>query len=471
MRVSDAVKVDHEYRHYRKAQTLLATITDRLEWYQANLPREVTDLHLARAAGISSALEREISGPKLVWEINTSITRRPILTLPIEQILDYIFYKLPKPRPAKYSDQEESIIELMTMRARQLAANQHKFLCMCEIAYRAKQNWYMIFNTLTVRPGEFYNVFSKNNGVFKQYVRKMDRLAAASAFGTIRAAIGRDYHSHFAVTEEGGQNGRLHIHSLHFQKEPPIGSYDPNSGKQRPTERELHCLKNIWPYGRQAPIIVRYSPIDAWGRAGYRWPIDVGTNEPLLIQSPQALANYMAKYIKKGYNSCQRANLLWRVKKSHKLGLQILKMMTDEMTTPTLLILTTADNMRAKLNNQMIPQNLLRLSSLRSLRDRLSTTKSNNSTLTDIAKLATPRLSPLHYSRASIQTIQTNNQQSMQFLSTLGLFTEDTFKTAWKELQNAAERYNKTYFPPNTGVQGTTSTRDHLYHTQNTNDA
>lgn len=466
MRITDAVKVDHEYRHYRKAQTLLQTIHRRSDWYNRHMPGTLTPTHAARASEITRALELEVAGPKLAWEINTSLSRRPILQLPVKEIMDYIFPNLAPPQPAQLNELENSLVELMTMRGRTLAAQQHKFLLMCEIAYRAKQNWYMIFNTLTVAPGEYYAVFDKRSKSFKNYIRKYERLATDTTNQSLRSQKHNHNNIHFACVEEGAKHGRLHIHCLHLSQIPPKGAYDPNHAKLRPTERELDCIRNLWPHGRSAPIIVRYSPKDAWGQKGYRWPIDHNTNAPMQIKSPLALANYLSKYITKGYNSCQRAKLLWRVKKSHKLGTKLLDELAEQLSTSTLLILTHADNLKSKLNNTTIPQNLLRQASLRTLRNRLSTTSHNGFTnLTEIAKHCTPRLSPLHYSRASTKTIQENNQQNTLFLSILNLSNEASSRDAWHDLQKATKAINDKYFPANSGVYGTTSTRDHIYNT------
>lgn len=470
MRISEVIKVDHEFRYYRKAQTLLQTIDARMHWYTRFMRQQVLPFHYSRAAQISMYLDRELASKKLTWEVHAQLSARPILYLPTKQITEYIFSGLPEPRPARLTELEKSITELMTMRGRQIAANQHKFALMCEIAYRAKNGWYMIFNTLTVRPGAYYAVFTKDSQEFKRYIRRIDRLAAASSYDTIRAAIGRDYHSHFAVTEEGSKHGRLHIHCIHFLQKLPKGAYDPNLGKLKPTERELHCIRNIWTHGRSAPIIVRYSPNDAFGKLNYRWPIDFKTQEPMRIKSPLALANYLSKYITEGYNSCQRNKLLWRVKKSHKLGRQILDELTQQLSTLTLVAINQADNLRAKLNNQRIPQNLLRLSALRTLQSRLSTQPFKEYTcLTDLAKRASPRLSPLHYSRASTQTIQTYNQQNSQNSSITASETEDTYKKAQEELYNAATKIDHKYFPRYNKIGGSTSTRDHIYTTSNTN--
>jgi len=463
MRVTDAVKVDHEFRHYRKAQTTLAAIERRWDWLSKHMPARLTDTHKINKDIISALLAREISRPRLAWEINTYLSSRPVLTLPTKHILDYIFVNLPEPGPAQLNPLEASLIDLMNIRHHQIAAQMHKFQLMCEIAWAAKNHWYMIFNTLTVRPEEYYNVFSRGSRTFKNYIRAVDRLTASAAYGSVRKAGGQDYHKYFAAVEEGGQTDRLHLHCIHCLRELPPLSIDPNKGALRPTNRELGTMQTLWPAGHSQPIMVRYSPQDAFGLAGYRWPIDHKTNMPMVIKSPLALSTYMSKYITKGFASCQRKSYQWRVRKSHNLGQNLLDELTASLSTSTLHVLTASDQIKASLNNTRIPQNLLRLASLKQLKNRPSTTSPSASTdITALAKRATPRLSPLHSLRVSTQTIHENNQQSTQYLSTVDCGPADISK-AWHELQTASRKINKNYFPRNPGAYGTTSTRDHLY--------
>lgn len=474
MRISDAIKVDHEFRYYRKATTLLQTIATRMQWYTKNMPTQITPLNKQRAAHVQMRVERELSREKIEWEILLELSARPLLKVPTKEILWYIFYTLPQPRPAQISQMEAAIVEIMNQRLQSAAANAHKFELMCEIAYRAYHGYYIIFNTLTVREGEYYAVFNKSNRSYQDYVRKFERLCAHGRNHLPSETSTRDANAsiHFAVTEAGDKNGRLHIHSIHLLRTLPREARDPNYGRTRPDRRELTCLYKLWPHGRSAPIIVRYSPGDAWGVAGYRWPLDHKTGEPQQVKSPLALANYVSKYINKGYASCQRKKLLWRVKKSHKLGQQILNELVARLSTSTLILLTTHDNLKTKLNQTRIPQVLLRKAALRQLQSRSFSTRLKDYDLTALAKLASPRLSPLHYSRASIQTIQENNHSNTQYLSTLGLQNEDTYRTAWQELYDQSKIINDKYFPTKRSDKyGTYSIRDHIYYRPGTNPA
>lgn len=458
MRTGELVKIDKDFRYFRKAETIAQSLQRRWNWYQRNTPTEIGPAHERRYIEILNAMQRQIANENKLWEINTSLSSRPILSLPVSEIQDWIWTNLPKPRPALHNNVEQSLIDLMSKRQQNLAAQQHRFLLGCEIAYRAKLGYYMIFNTLTVSPEEYYNVFRRNSRHFKDYIRR--------ANATTRTA---DANTHFACVEEGSKRGRLHIHCLHFFRDPPKGARDPNYGRNWPDKRLLDTLTPIWRSGLSEPIIVRYSPEDAWGKMGFRWPIDYNTGEPMDIRSPMALATYMSKYITKAHNSCQRSKLLWRVRKSHRLGLNVLDEIMESLSTSTLVILATSDHLSSKLNNNKIPQHLLRLRSLKKLQNVLPTQSLNEYTsLLEIAKLNTPRLSPLQLLRASTEAIRASNSSNMQFLKTLGLNNEDTFKTAWHEFQKAVRDVDNKYFKTTTwGVHGTASTREAYYVAEN----
>lgn len=456
MRTSDAARVDHEYRHYRKAQSLLASLESRYAWYSKHHSDRLLPLHDQRLSEMRALLRRETSGQALLWEINTYLSRRPVLTVPTTEIMNYIFYNLPPPKKAYLTDMEQHLADLMSQRYHQAMAKQHYFTLMCEIAYRAKQNWYFIFNTLTVKPEVYHHAFNKDAKYFRTYIRAFDRDAARAAHQSIRKARNQDYHLYLACTEQGSQNGRLHLHIVHATKQLPTHCTDPNYGRTQPSERLLPTLRRYWTAGRSDPRMVRYSPNDAYGLAGYRWPLDKG--EPLQIKSPLAIANYISKYIQQGYDTCLRRKLQWRVKKSHKLGHALLNEMLEPLSTSTLWVITSLDTLNLKLNNTTIPLPLLRHLTLKILQNRLSSTSTSpTTTLTTIAKRTTPRLSPLHSLRASTQTILESSLASSRFLKTLDLNETDTYKAALDELRTQLRIINTKYFLTNIGITGTAS--------------
>ena len=95
-----------------------------------------------------------------------------------------------------------------------------------EAYQRLKEGWYLIFNTLTVDASNFDLVFSKDSKAWTNYVRLVDRSIGIQIFGSWRNAlqarrVGDEFHSYYAVCEQGSTTGRLHIHVLHFCRRLP----------------------------------------------------------------------------------------------------------------------------------------------------------------------------------------------------------------------------------------------------------
>lgn len=385
-----------------------------------------------------------------------------LLRMPSQRIMDYVFDNLPPPRKAQLSDLENHMATLMTKRYHQAMAKQHYFALMCEIAYRAKQGWYFVFNTLTVKPEYYSHAFSHDSPFFRAYIQKVNRAAGKSACGSIRKSKEIDFHSYLGCTEQGSQNGRLHLHVLHCFKTLPDGCTDPNYGKAEPKERCLYYFHGLWSAGRSEARMVRYSPNDAYGLSGFRWPVEKG--EPLKVKSPLAVANYISKYIEQGYDTCLRRKLQWRVKKSHKLGHGLLNEMLEPLSTSTLWVIVSLDALNLKLNNTPIPLPLMRHLSLKILQGRLSSQSTSvSTTLTTLAKRTMPRLSPLHCLRASTKTILESSRASSQFLSTLGLNETVTYEAALDELRTQLRIINRKYFLSNIGIVGSASASHTVY--------
>src|SRR2546430_514526 len=58
-----------------------------------------------------------------------------------------------------------------------------------------------------------------------------------------------DCYQYFCVPEYVTANGRLHFHALHFMRNLPTGSVEPNFGRRVRNSRQLNSLQNTWPYG------------------------------------------------------------------------------------------------------------------------------------------------------------------------------------------------------------------------------
>lgn len=456
MRITDVSAVFPTFKTYRKAVTLAETLRLRLAYYTKNQKEKLTYGHIASAQQLitdletfTARLDRDEIKTHTPWGAS-------ILRAPTKAVLAWVFQGLPQPTKAQHDDLTAAIVEQMNEAGRQARAAYQRACCAYEVAYRTHQNWFMIFNTLTVAPGSYYKVFSKKSRAFRDYIRKIDR--------SIEKVCGNSepYHTYFAVVEEGAQHGRLHIHVVHFCKKLPAGSQDPNTGKDIPTRRELNTFKTHWPHGFSSPIMVRYAPNDAYGLSGYRWPFDLKTNAPLKVRSQHRLANYLTKYITKSYHSPKREKLLWRIRKTQKLGNALLAELLSTSTPSHLLAIASCTSLNIKLNHQLIPPHLLRQMAIRAYLAHPSS-DNHNITLMQRAASLKPLPSLLQYSHASTAATKTSNQQNITALSANAAHSEDTYNKAWAALSSAAHTINNKYFRESTNAYGTTSTKDHLY--------
>jgi len=467
MKITDAAIVDPTFRAFRKLTTLIETIEREREYYEKHYGHIYSPAHaraaqaaLAQAQALKSALRLDST------ELNSHTLGQPLLRLPVAEILDGIFTGLPLPGPAQPTALEQALIDNMNMAGRQARCAGHEARLAWEIAYRASQGWFMLFNTLTVAPGHYHKVFHKESTAFQDYLRKIDRKLARAAYGSVRNAKGKDYHTYCAVVEEGAKHGRLHIHVLHLFSHLPPEAADPNKALRVPYRRELNVFKAEWLNGFTSPIMVRYSPQDAYGRKGYRWPYDNRTQAAYLIRTPLHIAGYMSKYITKTYISKKRAENLWRIRRSRNLGQTIPKELLSTLTPSQLLAVASCNSLNLKINNRKIPRAILQQEALRQYqqnRNQHSSSK-RRPTLAEMGALIAPILSPLHSLRGSTRANLTSSLANTTNTLTQIIKDEEEFNEAWRALKASATLVNRKYFRKSY-LQGTTSNADHLYAT------
>lgn len=441
MIVSDVVKTDVRFRLWRKATSVLNTLSRRLEWHRKYSP--LMPMHIRRYHSVCGQIRNEQS--RLDSNEFNSHTPLEWLKKPVEEITDHVFVGLRAPSAAQHSAFERSLAEVMTLKGHRQRAASHKFHICCEVARRAKQGWFMIFNTLTVEPWQYAKIFSKDSKAFQTYIRKFDRLVATAVFGRARLRKGEirpTYHTYFAVVEEGTRTGRLHLHVLHFCAQLPAGSRDPNTGLARPKNREIAALKKLWPHGWSTPIAVRTSPRDPYGRKGWRWPLDRKTGQGLKAKSPLAVAGYVSKYVLKSYLAEKRSKLLWRTRKTQKLGTAILSELVSRLKSPTLLAIASQRLLSGRLNNSKIPPELLRLAAIREWRDR-----HGSKNLFALATQLSPLPSLLQSWRDTMTRKQLPNRGSSGLTEIDGTIDAATFKAAQRDLNTACEQLDRHYFP------------------------
>lgn len=492
MRITDIVKADKHYRQWRKAKTLLQSLERRSNFYskrQLLLPKHINREAMARAElrgyvdaynaaeHVDPSEASQTHEPKNIYRLDkdefNSLTLETLLKEPTRETLDWIYEGLPVPGKKQYTDLEVAIMENMNTAGIKMRSDQHRLSLMFEIAYRVQQNYYMIFNTLTVQPESYHHVFTKESRAFKNYIRTFEALSNSnrSKRSDLRTSAPiRDQtnsapqNTYFACVEEGAKNGRLHIHCLHFVHTLPNAAHDPNAGRSVPDRRELPVYKRCWSYGFSSPIMVRYSPNDAYGQTGFRWPYDNRTASPLKISSPLALGNYMSKYISKSYISKKRSNILWRVRKSHSLGTTIIQELLSTLTQQDLLNISTNDLLKVKFGQYRVPPSLLRLKALQRYNaQRPHYTPETSPSLMTLAQGLSPRPSPLQYSEGSIQGGLENNQRSIGNTRITALSAGASFDETSERLFFAAKKLTEKYFRDTSYEYGTTTIRDYIW--------
>lgn len=498
MKISDAAKVSPEFRDYRRCKSLLASIQQRLDYHRTKNTGALKTHHWERydqaCADLRSfnlkALSLRLDSNELIQHTPQSGGTNPAAKCEASQrakrasdfdggsvppaqggnflakdLHAWIWQDLPAPRPAQLNAVETQIVKTMNAKGRRKRAGNYKWEIAAEIAEKARLGWYMIFNTLTVDDENYAAVFSSGEA-WADYIRRVDREIATAAYGSIRNAMGEDYHTYFAVTERGTQTKRLHIHVLHFMKALPRAARDPNTGFTRPTRRELDCLRGYWTQGRTSPVMVRYSPEDAYGRANYRWPIDKRTGKGLQVGSPLRVAGYMSKYVTKTYLNQKRKTHPWRVKKSRQFGQAILAELARQLPTRTLIATASQATMSIKMNMSRVPPEQLRLAALREYQTRsqrlphLSKGLNGYPSFLTLAKSAPPQAGLLQHARAStLNSAMFNPRSSITSPTEISLATVG-YDEDWAALKSAAQALDKSYFPRTKHAYGNTSTHD-----------
>jgi hypothetical protein len=223
-----------------------------------------------------------------------------------------------------------------------------------ELHQAHKNGWFIIFNTLTVRPEEYRKVFADGK-CWKNYIQRFDRLIDG-------------VHRYFAVQERGSR-GRLHLHAVHVCEKLPKGCVDPNRGLIKPSKRELSPLKKLWPHGYSAPIAVRYGSNDAYSKRLWRWPCKED-GQPIDGNGIECVANYVTKYVTK---TTELKDTKWKIKATQNLGLMMLikkLKMLRKNHLKCLVVMSSQDCL--KIRGKKVPVNLVRIQALKVLDGKMS---------------------------------------------------------------------------------------------------
>lgn len=432
------------FRDYNRARTLLNTLNKKREF----LKDEIKPIHTNRYTDVTIDLKIFLS--RLDSKQFKCETPK-WLRWPVKDVVNYVYTGINRDHSKQYTALERETVSLMHEIGRSALAHQHKFNLQCEIAHRASQGWFFVFDTLTVGDGALSTVFHPKSTAFRDYVRRINYdTRIAGGFHP-----GDDYHTYFAVTELGGKTGRLHIHCLHALRALPLGTRCPNTGEPRPIKRELPRFKRYWDHGFSVPIGVRYSASDAFGLVGFRWPMDPATGAGLKAKSPQAIAGYMAKYVLKAYQSDKRSDYKWRVKKNHNYGQPIQAELVSMLTTQTMTTMIHNDQITATINQQTVPKQQLRKHLLR----RLQSIHGMTAQFEELGD--TPSQAGLLQRLQDLTQRSPTSSPSSSIASNAPGTSNADISDAQAELNRAALVIDERYFPKTTYTPKANSTRAH----------
>ena len=183
-------------------------------------------------------------------------------------------------------------------------------------------------------------------------------------------------------------------------------------------------------------------------------------NKPERINNPLRVGTYVAKYIVKSYTSKKRSKLLWRVRKTQNLGLQITAELLSMLPPQHLLNVATCNSLNPKINERKLPPNLIKIQALKTYQNLYL--ENNKPSLTKVALNLQPQDNLLLRVQGSNQTITTYNQLSSTTSLIQNTANTEEFDETWELLKKAAEIINAKYFRKPTTAYGAGSYRDHI---------
>jgi len=262
-----------------------------------------------------------------------------------EDIMRSLYGRYLRPTGESMSDLEQKVCDRMQRVCVKGRGVSYATRLADEMVRAEERGWYIVFNTLTVRPGELERVFHKKSKAFSRYIQKVER-AIMARFGPIRTMEqqkkdGIEFHKYFAVVERGTLGRRLHIHVLHFCRKLP-NDVDPNRGKAIPSRRECLGFRGFWEYGFVKPYAVRSNAMDSYAKLGWAWPVEkqeTGGYAPIKAKSVYAMARYVTKYVTKAYVETKQKDA-FRCRMTRNLGTETARKIVETLSDPALMIVS-----------------------------------------------------------------------------------------------------------------------------------
>ncbi len=258
----------------------------------------------------------------------------------VEVDIKTCFYRVLKSNPVEHKLLEK-MLDLLREQKQDARKSEMITRMILESHEKCRLGWFVVYNTLTIRDDEFAQVF-REKGAWSRYIKKITIAVGSALTGSKKSYISSgiratDIHSYASVLERGTKGTeRLHIYVLHYIKILPKRASDPNKGVALPIKRQINCFRRYWPHGFSTPIAVRYSANDAYGKAGWIWPLKKkgGKLTAVPAKPVYALALYLGKYLNKTLH--KESDEIWKTKTSRDFGEAIMRQACEMMSDQSL---------------------------------------------------------------------------------------------------------------------------------------
>jgi len=191
-----------------------------------------------------------------------------------------------------------------------------------ENAFRSgeQKRQFMMFNTLTVSPENYDEVFHTGSLAFRDYIKAIEYEQVKHLPREKQSKARKKSLQYFAVVEEGGTTGRLHIHCILFMSNI-MDLIDPAIGRPMADDSDVHGMKRFWKYGKSMNLPIRFNEHDAWAQHDWKWPLDHITKQPKEGTCVEKITKYMVKYVTKSQLNKGKP-YQWKTRSTRNLGLK-----------------------------------------------------------------------------------------------------------------------------------------------------
>lgn len=202
---------------------------------------------------------------------------------------------------------------------------------------------------------------TQSTSSYRQYVRRVVRAVGQAAYPDASIAEldrmdSSDWVTRMSCVEDDPV--RPHMHDLWFFRVlPPRWRTDPNLAALLPVHKEVCGMRELWPFGRTAPVAIRTGVADPWAKLGWVWPKDDDLR-PIEATHVSAVGAYIGKYTSK---SNLRGKSCLRLRATRNFGLGPLRQAISQLSLQEVRVLERQWPSRIRLTQGLsLPTALLR---------------------------------------------------------------------------------------------------------------